>query len=118
MFVACATHPRVQHSPGGIALDPEVLSAAKDAHFDYMTQLARAERGDVSALMALIELSPTIVHSVAGSEQHGDVLLALRHRIGSTKFIEAMHHASAQAQRDVADILQVAEENERLLKGR
>jgi len=88
MFAACATTPRVEHSPAGIAVDPEVLAAAKEVHFDYMKQLARAERGDVHALGALIELSARIGHSAAGSEQHGDILLAGsasrgRHRVHS-----------------------------------
>ena len=114
MLVACASHPRVQRSPAGIAVDPEVLSAARDARFDYMKQLARAERGDQTALVALIELSPRIAHSAAGSEQHGDILFALRERVGVATFRKAMARSSANAQHDAALTLEVAEENKRL----
>jgi hypothetical protein len=114
MFVACASHPRVERSPAGIAVDPEVLSAAKEGRFDYMKQLTRAERGDQAALIALIELSPRIAHSAAGSEQHGDILLALRERVGVATFREAMARSSANAQHDAALTLEVAEENKRL----
>jgi len=118
MFAGCVTNPRVEHSPAGIAVDPEVLSAAREAQFDYMKQLARAERGDVDALLALIELSPRIAHSVAGSEQHGNILLSLRHRVDRAAFSKAMHRASPDAQREAALTLEIAEENERLLKSR
>jgi hypothetical protein len=115
-FSACVTAPRVVHSSAGIAVDPEVLSAASEAHFDYMKQLGRAERGDEQALTALIELSPRIAHSAAGSEQHGDILLALRHRVRSITFNEAMDRASPDARQSAALTLEIAEENERLLK--
>jgi len=118
MFAACVSNPRVEHSPAGIAVDPEVLSAAREAPFDYMKQLARAERGNVDALLALIELSPKIAHSVAGSEQHGDIVFAVRQRVGSAAFSKAMHRASPDAQRASMDTLEVAEENDRLLKSR
>jgi hypothetical protein len=114
MFVACASHPRVERSPAGIAVDPEVLSAAKDTRFDYMKQLARAERGDQTALIALIELSPRIAHSAAGSEEHGDILLALRECVGVATFRRAMARSSANAQHEAALTLEVAEQNKRL----
>jgi hypothetical protein len=118
MFAACVTNPRVEHSPAGIAVDPEVLSAAREVHFDYMKQLALAERGDVDALLALIELSPRIAHSAAGSEQHGDILLAVRKHVGSTVFSQTIHRASPNAQRAATVDLEVAEENERILNSR
>jgi hypothetical protein len=118
MFVACVSNPREEHSAAGISVDPEVLSAAREAHFDYTKQLARAERGNIDALLALIQLSPKIAHSAAGSEQHGDILLALRKRVGSATFSDAMRRASPDAQRAATDTLEVAEENDRLLKSR
>jgi hypothetical protein len=118
MFAACATTPRVEHSPAGIAVDPEVLAAAEEVHFDYMKQLARAERGDVHALVALIELSARIGHSAAGSEQHGDILLAVRHRVGGIAFTQAIHRASPEARHAATLDLEVAEENEKLLQDR
>jgi hypothetical protein len=113
-FVACASHPRVEHSPAGIAVDSEVLSAGRDAGFDYMRQLARAERGNHGALVALIEVTPRIAYSAAGSEQHGDILLALRERVGSAGFRKAMAEASADARHAATLSLEVAEENKRL----
>lgn len=97
-----------------MAVDPEVLSAAKAAHFDYMRTLARAERGDHRSLVALVELCPKISNSAAGFEQHGDILLALRERVGNAIFHKAMAQASANAQDAAQRILQVAEENKRL----
>ena len=117
MLASCVTSPRVEHSPAGIAVDPEVLSAAGEAHFDYMKHLIRAEGGDVDAVVALIELSPKIAHSAAGSEQHGDILLAVRHRVGSVAFAKAVRRASPEAQHAAAVDLEVAEENETLLHG-
>jgi hypothetical protein len=118
MFAACAGHPRAERSAAGIVVEPELLSAARDARFDYMKQLARAERGDQNALLALIEIGPRIAHSAAGSEQHGDVLLALRENLGSAAFRKAISRASAAAQHDASETLEVAEENERLQNGR
>jgi hypothetical protein len=118
MFASCVTNPQVKHSPTGIAVDPEILSAAREAQFDYMKHVARAERDDVDSLLALIELSPRIAHSAAGSEQHGDILLTLRHRVGGAAFSKVMQRASPDAQRAATVDLEVAEENERLLNSR
>jgi hypothetical protein len=52
--------------------------------------------------------------SAAGSEQHGDILLALRERVGSVGFRKAMAEASADAQQAATLTLEVAEENKRL----
>jgi hypothetical protein len=115
---ACANYPRTEHSTAGIPVEPELLAAAREAHFDYMKQLARAERGDGDALLALIEVSPKIAHSAAGSEQHGDVLLAFRKRVGRTTFTDAMGRASPDARGAATITLRVAEENDRLLHTR
>jgi hypothetical protein len=86
--------------------EPEVLTQAEDAGFDYIGKLRRAERGETEAVVALINFSSKT--DAAGALAHGWVLLELRKMIGKDKFSNALAHATKLGRMSALDIMEVA----------
>jgi hypothetical protein len=86
--------------------EPEVLTVAEEAGFDYMGNLRRAEKGEAEAIVALINFSPQT--DAAASLAHGWVLLNLRKMIGSDKFANALARATNAGRKSALNSMEVA----------
>ena len=93
---------RVRH----IRPEPEVLTQAGDAGFDYIGKLRRAELGETEAVVALINFS--VQTDAAGALAHGWVLLELREMIGNHKFSNGLAHATTAGRLSALDIMETA----------
>ena len=83
--------------PAGIAhhaVDPAAFICCEKAHFDYIKHLPRAEAG-IRRSAHSSSLSRIALCRRSGRR----LLLALRKRVGSATFSDAMHRASPDAQR-------------------
>jgi hypothetical protein len=86
--------------------EAEVLTQARDAGFDYIGSLRRAERGEIAATVALINFS---IHTdAAGALAHGWVLLELQKMIGKGKFSDALAAAKSDGRKSALESMEVA----------
>jgi hypothetical protein len=86
--------------------EPEVLTQAGDAGFDYVGNLRRAEKGEIDATLALINFSSHT--DAAGSLAHGWVLLDLEKRVGRAKFASILAHATKLGRTTALEHMEVA----------
>jgi hypothetical protein len=84
----------------------EVLTTARDVGFDYMGNLRRAEKGQIEAIVALINFSPQM--DAAASLAQGWVLLDLRKIVGNDKFANALARATKVGRKSALDSMEVA----------
>lgn len=112
LFSSCTIQPAApassttQTTARPINPEPEVITQAEDAGFDYRDTLAKAEAADVNAVTKLVEFSPST--DAAGALAHGWVLLALKRKIGNSAFDRAFSEASLVSRTRTVEIMNVA----------
>ncbi len=108
VLVACATgDPRSSSTECDISIGGSVLKVAAEKGFAYRSSVLSACHGDSKALIHLL----LFTEGTDGEAMldHGNVLLALRTRLGVARFDKTLRSLGIEQQKAISAILQTAE---------
>ena len=108
MLVACAAgDPRSSSTECDISIGGSVLKVAAGKGFAYRSSVLSACHGDSKALIHLL----LFTEGTDGEAMldHGNVLLALRTRLGVARFDKILRSLGTERQKAIAALLQTAE---------
>jgi hypothetical protein len=108
MLVACAAgDPRSSSTECVISIGGSVLKVAAEKGFAYRSSVLSACHGDSKALIHLL----LFTEGTDGEAMldHGNVLLALRTRLGVARFDKILRSLGTERQKAIAALLQTAE---------